>query len=79
MKDLKRKSGEKTAWVEPVKVDIAADPVVRYMSMEALEKAAAKARKAMEKAASALDFIEAAGYRDEMLAYQELIEKKKRP
>jgi excinuclease ABC subunit B len=76
MKDLKKKTGDKIPYVEPQKVDVAADPVIRYMSRESLEKAAATARKAMEKAASELDFIEAARHRDEMLAYQALIEKR---
>jgi excinuclease ABC subunit B len=72
MKDLRRKTGEKTSYVEPEKLNVAADPVIRYMSREALEKAAETARKAMEKAAADLNFIEAARFRDEMLAYQEL-------
>jgi len=54
------------AYTGPDKVDIAADPVVRYMSREQLEKAIDKTRKAMEKAAAALDFIEAARLRDEI-------------
>ena len=49
-----------------MKVDVAADPVVKYMSREQLEKAIDKTRKAMEKAAAALDFIEAARLRDEI-------------
>lgn len=54
------------AYTGPEKIDVAADPVVRYMSKEQLEKAIEKSRKAMEKAASALDFIEAARLRDEI-------------
>lgn len=76
MKDLRTKTGLKDVYVEPQKIDIAADPVVRYMSIEALEKARDRAKKAMEHAASELSFVEAARYRDEMLAYQELIEKR---
>jgi excinuclease ABC subunit B len=59
------------------KVDLAADPVVQYMSVPALEKAIEKTKKAMEEAASKLDFIEAARLRDEMFALQELLDKKK--
>ena len=54
---------------------LAADPVVQYMGKPELEKAIEKARKQMEKAARELDFIEAARYRDEMYAYQELLKK----
>ncbi len=57
--------------------NVAADPVVQYMSADALEKAIAKSRKAMEKAAADLDFVEAARFRDEMYGYQELLKKKK--
>jgi excinuclease ABC subunit B len=60
-------------YIEPDKPDVAADPVVKYMNHEALEKAVEKARKNMEKAASELDFIEAARYRDEMAQLQGLL------
>ncbi|HVN58713.1 MAG TPA: excinuclease ABC subunit UvrB [Bacteroidales bacterium] len=64
------------AYIEPEKPDIAADPVIRYMDREALEKAAEKTRKAMEKAASELNFIEAARYRDELAELQKMIRSK---
>jgi excinuclease ABC subunit B len=64
------------AYVEPENPDVAADPVVRFMNKEALEKAIEKTRKAMEKAASELDFVEAARFRDELAALQELLRKK---
>jgi excinuclease ABC subunit B len=76
LNDIRRKTGDRLVYVEPEKVDIAADPVVQYMSHDALEKAMEKAKKSMEKAASELNFIEAARYRDEMLAYKELLAKK---
>lgn len=60
-------------YIEPDKPDIAADPVVQYMNREALEKAIEKSRKNMEKAASELDFVEAARYRDEMTELQKLL------
>ncbi len=73
MKDIRMKTGEPQAYTEPEKIDFAADPVVKYMSREALEKAMEKAKKAMEKAAGDLNFGEAARLRDEMLTYKELI------
>jgi excinuclease ABC subunit B len=76
LSDIRRKTGEKKPYVEPKKIDLAADPVVRYMAKPALEKAMETARKSMEKAASDLNFIEAARYRDEMLAYKEILVKK---
>ena len=61
------------AYIEQEGLSIAADPVVKYMSKEQLEKAVIQARKAMEKAAKELDFIEAARLRDEMFALQEML------
>ena len=73
------KSKAKTApkaYIEKERPDIAADPVVKYMNREALEKAIEKTRKSMEKAASELDFIEAARFRDEMNELQKLLRTK---
>lgn len=63
-------------YVETEQVDVAADPVVQYMGKEALEKNIEKTKKAMQKAAKELDFIEAARLRDEMYALQEMLKKK---
>jgi excinuclease ABC subunit B len=57
-------------------IDIAADPVISYMSKEALEKTISKTKKHMEQAAGKLDFIEAARLRDEMYQLQKLLEAK---
>ena len=56
--------------------NLAADPVVQYMSVPALEKAIAKLKKDMEAAAKELDFYEAARLRDEMFKYQEILKGK---
>jgi len=76
LNDIRKKTGETKAYVEPQKIDIAADPVVRYMSRDALEKALETSKRAMEKAAADLNFIEAARFRDEMLAYKEILSDK---
>lgn len=70
---LSRKGVSVRAYTEPEHIDVAADPVVRYMSREALEKAVEKTRKNMEKAASELDFIQAARFRDELADLQRLL------
>ncbi|MEI8112287.1 MAG: excinuclease ABC subunit UvrB [Bacteroidia bacterium] len=57
--------------------NLAADPVVQYMSVPALEKAISKLKKDMEAAAKELDFYEAARLRDEMFRYQEILKGKK--
>ena len=56
--------------------NLAADPVVQYMTPEALEKAIVKIKKEMEAAAKELDFYEAARLRDEMFRYQEILKVK---
>jgi excinuclease ABC subunit B len=73
---LSKKGIAVKAYIEPDRPDIAADPVIKYMNSEALEKAIEKTRKNMEKAASELDFIEAARFRDELADLQKLLRNK---
>jgi len=73
---LSRKGVTVKAYIEPERTDIAADPVIKYMNREALQKAIEKTRKNMEKAASELNFIEAARFRDEMTDLQKLLKGK---
>ncbi|HKK80908.1 MAG TPA: helicase-related protein, partial [Prolixibacteraceae bacterium] len=68
---------ESKAYADQNKADVAADPVVQYMSAEALEKSIKNTKKEMEKSAKELDFIQAAQYRDEMYRLQELLKNKK--
>ena len=70
------KKGKKTYYVENESQSIAADPVVAYMDKNGLEKMILKTRKAMEKAARELDFIEAAKLRDELNELKELCKAK---
>ena len=77
MGDYQKKAVAKSkAYSEPEGLDIAADPIVKYMDNVALEKAIEKTKLLMEKAAKELDFPEAARLRDEMFALQELAKKK---
>ncbi len=55
---------------------IAAEPVVKYMSIPALEKAIKKTESEMKKAAKELNFIEAAQLRDEMFELKKLLDEK---
>ncbi len=59
------------------KTMVAADPVIQYMSVDALKKAIEKTKKDMEAAAKEMDFDSAARLRDEMYALQELLKNKK--
>jgi excinuclease ABC subunit B len=76
LREVRNITGQSQAYLEPEKPDLAADPIVQYMSKDALQKAIADTKAKMEKVASELNFIEAARYRDEMLALQELLKTK---
>lgn len=56
--------------------NIAADPVVQYMSAEQLQKAIEESKKKMQSASKDMDFLTAAEHRDEMLALKELYKSK---
>ena len=64
-----------TAYIENESFSLAADPVVQYMSVEELSKSIDRTRKAMEKAAKQLDFMEAARLRDEIAELEKLLKK----
>ena len=57
--------------------NIAAEPVLNYMTKEQLTKAINQTKKQMEAAAKDMDFIEAARLRDEMFAMERLLKEKK--
>ena len=69
-------TGKSKAYIELDRPGLAADPVVQYMNREALEKVIEKTKRQMEKAASELNFIEAARFRDEMADLQRLLKSK---
>jgi excinuclease ABC subunit B len=73
--ETKPKPVEEYAYVEK-EPSLVADPVVKYMSREQLEKAVERTKKQMIEAAKKLDFIEAAQYRDEMMKLQEMLNEK---
>lgn len=70
------KRSTKNYYVENEESTLAADPVVAYLSKDELMKMSDRTRKAMEKAAKELEFMEAAKLRDEYLAIQKLIEER---
>ncbi len=57
---------------EDAAANVAADPVVQYMSIDQLDRTIEDTKKKMQKAAKELDFIEAARLRDEWQALLEL-------
>ena len=68
---------ENSAYMEPTELNIAADPIVKYMTKDQLLKAAEKAKKSMLAASKEMDYIQAAQYRDEMMKLQDLAAKTK--
>jgi excinuclease ABC subunit B len=72
--DSKREA--KNYYEEEEEPNIAADPVVSYMSKPELEKLIERTKKQMERAAKDLDFMEAAKLRDEYFALKKLLETK---
>jgi len=64
----------KKYYAGPEEADVAADPVVEYMSQDQLKKLASEAKRKMEKAAKEMDFMEAARFRDEWQDLQKMID-----
>ena len=61
-------------YIETDEINIAADPIVQYMSKTELQKLLDETQKRMLKAAKEMDFMEAARLRDEMFAIQKQME-----
>jgi len=70
------KKGTKKYYVENDHPTIAADPVVNYMSPDALRKMMDSTQKKMDKAARDLDFLVAAKLRDEWMELKKLLKNK---
>jgi len=65
---------EAKAYVEPTELNLAADPILEYLSKPKLEKMIGETQKRMQKAAKEMDFMEAARLRDEMFVLQKKLE-----
>ncbi len=73
--DIRRKSMPK-AYFENEEPNLAADPVVQYMSRDQIEMAIKETEQKMKAAAKDLDFITAAQYRDELFALRKRLKSK---
>ena len=69
----KSKQYTATAYSGPDESAFAADPIIRSMTPEQLEKSIANTTKLMKDAAKRLDFIQAAQYRDEIVRLKSLL------
>ncbi|MDF3079058.1 MAG: uvrB [Sphingobacteriaceae bacterium] len=71
------KGGVQKAYIEQEVADnIAADPIVQYMTKPELQKAIDKTKKDMVAAAKDMDFLLAAKLRDEMFALEKMMEER---
>lgn len=74
---LKPQEGKPVPYLEPDQnVAFAADPIVKRMTRQQLEKSIADTTELMKQAAKNLDFLQAAQYRDEIVRLKALIELK---
>jgi len=73
--DAKKK--EPQAYVEKQEIEVAADPVLQYMTDEQIAKSITDLRKEIEKTVKELDFIQAAKLRDEMFALEDYLKDRK--
>ena len=64
-------------YIEPETINVAADPVIQYMTKDELGKQIDQRQNEMEAAAKDLNFIEAARIRDEIASLKSLLETKK--
>lgn len=67
------KTAEAKAYIEKDQMEIAADPLVKYMSQDQIKKTIASLEKQMKTVVKDLDFIEAARIRDEIFALKEYL------
>ena len=70
------KHSEPKPYVEQETINVAADPVVQYMSMKEIKELIEENRKKMQAAVKKLDFIEAARLRDEIKELEKLLQEK---
>ena len=73
---LGAEGSQQRVYIEPDSATMVADPIVRSMSKEELEKSIANTTALMKQAAKDLDFMQAAQYRDEILRLQKELEEK---
>lgn len=74
--DIKKRDVAYKPYIEEEHVAFAADPIVKQMTKQQLEKSIVNAQRLMKKAAKELDFIQAAQFRDELLKLQEMLDEK---
>ena len=67
---------EKQVYIEPSSPNVAADPIIQYMTKAQMQKSIDRTRKLMQEAAKKLEFIEAAQYRDELLKLEDMMKER---
>lgn len=74
--DIMKRDVAYKPYIEEEHVAFAADPIVKQMTKQQLEKSIVNTQRLMKKAAKELDFIQAAQFRDELLKLQEMLDEK---
>lgn len=74
--DIHDTDRKRAYYVEPEELSLAADPVMKYMTKDQVEKNVQVLETQMRKAAKELDFMAAAQLRDELFAMRKLLEDK---
>lgn len=74
--DINKRDVAYKPYIEEEHVAFAADPIVKQMTKQQLEKSIVNTQRLMKKAAKELDFIQAAQFRDELLKLQEMLDEK---
>ena len=73
--DIKELRNAQTSTID-AQYDMAADPIIEYMTRPQIEKLIAETTRRMKEAAKQMDFLQAAQYRDEIIRLQKEIELK---
>jgi excinuclease ABC subunit B len=67
-----KKEGTRKIYIEPEEANLAADPIMQYMTKDQIGKAVDETRRKMLSAAKEMDFLEAARLRDELMALEKM-------
>jgi len=74
--DIHDTDRKRSYYVEPEELSLAADPVMKYMTPEQMQKNVLVLETQMRKAAKELDFMAAAQLRDELFAMRKLVDER---
>ena len=74
IKTDKENNNKQKPYIENENINIAAEPIIKYMNKNQLQKSLQQLKNEMNKAVKELDFIQAAKFRDQIFEMQKLID-----